>query len=193
MKSIKLSQWAKNNDMSYNGAYQLFLKNQLPNSYRLVSGTIMVRENIQPLRAEYTAVYCRVSTPKQKNDLLRQVEFVETFCAAKGWVINKIYKEVASGLNDDRKQLNLLLDNKNITRVVISEKDRLTRFGFNYIMKILNNNNCEIVVINNVKTDSDDLMQDFISIITSMAARVYGLRRHKKHVEQIITSLDTNE
>ena len=78
--------------------------------------------------------------------MLRQVEFIETFCAAKGWVINKIYKEVASGLNDDRKQLNLLLENKQITRLVISEKDRLTRFGFNYIMKILENNNCEIVV-----------------------------------------------
>lgn len=193
MKSIKLSRWAKNNGLSYNGAYQLFLKNRLPNSYRLASGTIMVQDDLPQARAEYTAIYCRVSTPKQKNDLLRQVEFIESFCAAKGWTIDKIYKEVASGLNDDRKQLNLLLENKQITRLVISEKDRLTRFGFNYIIKVLRNNNCEIVIINNAKTDSEDLMQDFVSIITSMAARVYGLRRHKKHIEQIITALELNE
>jgi predicted site-specific integrase-resolvase len=140
--------------------------------------------------AEYTVIYARVSTPKQKDDLVRQVSFAEEFCATKGWVVNKVYKEVASGLNDDRKQLNLLLSNDQITRLVVSEKDRLTRFGFNYILKILTNKHCELVVINHAKTDNDDLMQDFVSIITSMAARVYGLRRRKKQIEQILTELE---
>ena len=193
MKAIKLSIWAKENGYSYRGAYEMFIRNQLPDAYKLPSGAIMVKTNIisksEPID-EYTAIYARVSTPKQKDDLTRQVSYIEEFCIANGWVIDKIYKEVASGLNDNRQKLNQLMDNQLITRVVISDKDRITRFGFNYIKKLLEIRNCEIVIINNAVCDQDDLINDFVSVITSMAARVYGLRRHKKHVEHILNNLN---
>ena len=157
------------------------------------SGSIFVKQDatitIPTDIPDYTAIYARVSTPKQKNDLDRQIDYINSFCAAKGWQIDKIYKDIGSGLNDNRQQLNQLLNNNKITRVVISDKDRLTRFGFNYIKTLLFNNNCQIVVINNAATDTDELMQDFVSVITSMAARVYGLRRHKRHLEKILSDL----
>ena len=192
MKAIKLSQWAKQNGYTYRGAYDMYLRGQLPDAFRMASGSIFVNQvaATNQSKTEYTAIYARVSTPKQKDDLTRQVEYIEMFCVANGWQIDKIYKDIGSGLNDNRQQLNQLLSNDKITRVVISDKDRLTRFGFNYIKKLLENKNCTIVVINNASTDTDDLMQDFVSVITSMAARVYGLRRHKRHVEEILEKLN---
>ena len=193
MKSIKLSKWAKENGYSYRGAYELYHRGQLPNAYILPSGSIMVKYEEIPLNKQIsvsTAIYTRVSTPKQKEDLARQIEYITEFCIANGWVVDKIYKEVASGLNDNRPQLNKLMDNKDITRVVVSDKDRLTRFGFNYIKKLLDMRSCEIVIINNAADDQDDLMHDFVSIITSMAARVYGLRRHKRHIEHILANIN---
>lgn len=192
MKAIKLSQWAKQNGYTYRGAYDMYLRGQLPDAFRMASGSIFVNQvsATNQSKTEYTAIYARVSTPKQKDDLTRQVEYIEMFCVANGWQIDKIYKDIGSGLNDNRQQLNQLLGNDKITRVVISDKDRLTRFGFNYIKKLLENKNCTIVVINNASTDTDDLMQDFVSVITSMAARVYGLRRHKRHVEEILEKLN---
>ena len=192
MKAIKLSQWAKQNGYTYRGAYDMYLRGQLPDAFRMASGSIFVNQvaATNQSKTEYTAIYARVSTPKQKDDLTRQVEYIEMFCVANGWQIDKVYKDIGSGLNDNRQQLNQLLGNDKITRVVISDKDRLTRFGFNYIKKLLENKNCTIVVINNASTDTDDLMQDFVSVITSMAARVYGLRRHKRHVEEILEKLN---
>lgn len=194
MKTLKLSHWAKLNGYSYRGAYDLFTRGQLSNAFRMESGSIFVHQDapitISSDIEDYTAIYARVSTPKQKDDLNRQVDYINSFCAAKGWQIDKIYKDIGSGLNDNRQQLNQLLNNPKITRVVISDKDRLTRFGFNYIKILLANKNCQIVVINNASTDTDDLMQDFVSVITSMAAQVYGPRRHKRHVETILANLN---
>jgi len=190
--SIKLSKWAKLNGYSYRGAYELFHRGGIPNAFQLPSGAIMIADVATSVTTaeQYTAIYARVSTPKQKNDLVRQVEYISDFCVANGWPVDKIYREVASGLDDSRPVLNKLLDNEKITRVVVSEKDRLTRFGFNYLKKWFDRRNIELVVINDAVHDEDDLMQDFVSVITSMTARIYGLRRHKSHVEKILNDIE---
>ena len=72
-----------------------------------------------------------------------------------------------------------------IKRIVVEHKDRLTRFGFNYIETILNNQGTEILVINRTHNDEEDIMTDLISIITSFCARIYGKRRTKIITEQI--------
>jgi putative resolvase len=191
MKSIKLSKWAKDHGYTYQGAYEMFARGQLPEAFRLASGHIMVpiKEEIIKQPSKNTVIYCRVSTPKQKEDLERQIESANSFCAANGWAVDKVYKEIASGLNDSRKMLTSMLENNNISRVVVTNKDRLTRFGFNYIKLFLESKGCELVVMNHSTECQHDLMDDFVSVITSMAARVYGLRRHKTHAEKIIKEL----
>ena len=188
MSSIKLSKWAKDKGFTYLGAYELFCRGQLPNAYKLPSGTILIKmeESIQQDRKEKTVIYSRVSTPKQKSDLDRQAERLEQFCASKGYIVDSIQKEIASGLNDNRKKLNKILNDKSITRIVIENKDRLTRFGFNYIENLLKLDGREIVVINKNDSKDQDLIQDFVSIITSMAARVYGNRRSKNKTKEIL-------
>lgn len=84
------------------------------------------------------------------------------------------------------KKLINLLKNKSVTRIVVEYKDRLTRFGFNYISTL---SSAEIYVVNNVDTDEQDLMQDFVSLVTSFCARIYGKRRSKRVTEKMISEL----
>jgi predicted site-specific integrase-resolvase len=79
-----------------------------------------------------------------------------------------------------------LLADPTVTRIVVEHRDRLTRFGFNYIQQLWNG---EIIVINEVDGDEKDLMQDFVSLVTSFTARLYGRRRSKRRTEQLIKEL----
>ena len=108
------------------------------------------------------------------------------FCIANGWQVETVVKEIASGLNDKRPKLIKILESDYPVRIVSESKDRLTRFGFNYISTLING---EIVIANLAKTNKDDLMQDLISIITSMVARYYGQRRGSKKSKNIIKQL----
>ena len=49
---------------------------------------------------------------------------------------------------------------------------------------------CEIIVVNKAELEQEDLLQDFISIITSFCARIYGQRRCKRKTEKIIEELN---
>lgn len=89
----------------------------------------------------------------------------------------KVVEECASDLNDNRPRLNKILSDKNVTRVVVKHKDRLSRFGFNYIKLLFHG---EIVVINETDEKENELVEDLVSIITSFCARIYGNRRPKR-------------
>lgn len=98
-------------------------------------------------------------------------------------------KEVGSGLNDNRSKLTKILKDDKPTRIVVEHKDRLTRFGFNYLEVLVERLDVEIVVINQATEDRTDFIQDFISIITSFCSHIYGQRRVKRKTEQIIKEL----
>lgn len=190
MTNLRLSKWAKLNGYSYQGAYEMYARGQLPGAIKLPSGSIIVQQRDAEVKQEKTVIYCRVSTPKQKNDLDSQVERMRSFCAANGFVVDKIYKEVASGLNDNRPKLAEILSDDSITRVVVENKDRLTRFGFNYIEAALRKSNCELIVTDRSSDEETDLVQDFVSIVTSMCARVYGARRGSQKSKKICEIID---
>jgi predicted site-specific integrase-resolvase len=81
---------------------------------------------------------------------------------------------------------------KNVNLVIL-HKDRLTRFGFNYIKKCIESNNGNIIVINPEKTDQDDLLKDFIAIITSFCCRLYGARRGQSKALKIKQEINQND
>ena len=174
---MKLSQWAKIQGICYLTAYRWFQSGKLPvEAYQAKSGTIIVSDELPTTKVEKVVVYCRVSNQSRKEELKYQVQRCEDFCAANGWTIHKTYKEVASGMNDDRKEFWKMI-NDNPTKIIIENKDRLTRFGFNYLKNLLSKQECEIVVINTSDTDEQDLMKDFVAVMTSFCYRLYGLRR----------------
>lgn len=139
------------------------------------------------------AIYARVSSTENKSNLESQKQRLVSYCNAKGYQVSHVITEFGSGLNDKRPKLEKLLLDKDITKIVVEHKDRLTRFGFNYIEKLLHRAGVELEVINNVEGEKEDLIQDFVSVITSFSARIYGQRRSKRKTEKLIQELEKNE
>lgn len=133
-------------------------------------------------------IYARVSTNEQKNrgDLDRQIDYIIREIIAKNPKNLKVFSEVGSGLNDNRKELKKLLDmvmNDEIDRIFILYKDRLTRFGFNYLEQICNKFGTKIIVISGEiqeKSIQEELAEDIISIIHSFSGKLYGMRNKIK-------------
>ena len=192
-RNIKLTQWAKLHDYTYRGAFGLFKRGGIPNSKQLFGGAIVVEVEdetpVQVEKPEHNVVYARVSSSENRSNLDSQAARVCQFCNAKGWVVHEVVKECGSGLNDCRPKLDKLLKSRSATRLIVEHKDRLTRFGFNYIESLMTD--CEIVVINPAADDRQDLMQDFVSLVTSFCARLYGNRRSKRSTEKLIKDLES--
>ncbi len=190
---MKLSQWAKQQGVSYQTAWNLFSKGQIPGAYQLESGTIIVPEPHKEQKSEYVVCYTRVSSSQNRNNLDRQAERLTSYCLAKGYIVQEVVKECASGLNDTRPKFCKMLSNPNITRIVVEHADRFARFGVNPIRILLERQGCSLEIVNPADNDKEDLLQDFISIITSFCARIYGQRRCKRKTEQFIKDLHTND
>lgn len=131
-------------------------------------------------------IYARVSTQKQKKDLENQISVISEFANKNGYSVDRIYSDIASGLNYDRKSfkemLNEIIERK-IKYVFIKDKDRLTRVSFDMWNELFNNFNCKLIVINetlNNEYEEKEIFSDIISLIHCFAMRMYSKRRKKK-------------
>lgn len=186
---MKLSDYAKSKGVSYRTAWRMWKRGELK-ATQLPSGTVIV-DNSTP-NIQGVVIYARVSSAENKSNLESQAERLTRYCEAKGYQITGIVKEVGSGVNDNRKKLIKLLNEDDYHLIVIEHKDRLTRVGFNYLKVLLNKQGKDIEVVNLAEEEGSDIMQDFISIITSFCARIYGLRRRKRKTECLIKCLEDN-
>ena len=143
-------------------------------------------------------IYARVSSHKQKGDgnLDRQFERLRSYCSAKGYKIMEVIADVASGLNEDRSGLRKLfniVENHQADVVVVEFKDRLTRFGFDYLKRYFESHGVKIdVVEESEKGYMEELIEDFVAIVISFAGRIYGKRSQKfkkikRAVEEVIS------
>lgn len=138
-------------------------------------------------------IYSRVSSSENKGNLESQAKRLSDYSIARGYQITKVLKEIGSGVNDSRKKLLWLMDYvtlNSIDKIVVEHKDRLTRFGFTYLEKYFQRHDVEIEVVNETQDAKEDLMNDFVSIITSFVARLYGLRGSKRRTEKLIGDLN---
>lgn len=184
---LKIGQFAKMEGVKYRAIWNRIKKGQLQTE-RTSSGSIRIV--IDENKDARVAVYCRVSSAENKANLERQKERVLNYCAAKGYRVDKVMCEIGSGLNDSRPKLRQLLTDESITKIVVEHADRLSRFGMKYINDLMQMRDRSIEVINAQSDSRDDLMQDFVSIITSFTARLYGQRRTKRRTEQLIKELE---
>ena len=182
----KISQFAKLNNVSYRTIWNWIKDGKLQIERTNTGRVWIVVDDKKELKV---AVYARVSSSENKDNLERQKERLVSYCVSKGYIVNKIVIEIGSGLNDERKKLEHLLLDKTINLIVIEHKDRMARFGLNYIQKLLELDGRKIEIINPQDNNENDLMQDFVSIITSFTARLYGRRRSKRATEKLIKEL----
>lgn len=140
------------------------------------------------ISAERTnAVYARVSTAKQKKDLDNQVQSIIQYCNNNGIKIDKVFKDVASGMNFDRKQfrdmMNMVLDHK-IDTIYITYKDRFSRISFDLFERLFMEYNCKIVVINanneQGENEEKEIFEEIVSMLHCFSMRMYSRRRKKK-------------
>lgn len=139
-----------------------------------------------------TVLYCRVSTAKQKKDLMNQEELLKQFCFSNGLTINAIYKDIASGIDfENRKDFFAMLDEiiaGKIDTVVITYKDRLSRIGFNLFTHLFKKYNCKIVVMSEIgstKLDSEEIFEEIISLLHCYSMKLYSKRRIQKIKEDL--------
>ncbi len=113
-------------------------------------------------------VYARVSTPKQKRDLENQAETLINYCNANGVKVDKVYKDIASGMNFDRKQFRSMLEdvlNYRISSIYITNKDRFSRISFDMFERLFLEYNCKIIVINKIESTTEDDEKEVFSDI----------------------------
>lgn len=127
--------------------------------------------------------YARVSSAGQKDDLERQVSYIQS----KG--ISKIYKDIGSGMNEKRKGFRKVIErvlHNEISKVVVVYEDRLTRFGFDTIKEVFQSHGTQIETLNQIELRSpqQEMAEDLITIISHFSGKLYGLRSHK--YEQVV-------
>ncbi len=140
-------------------------------------------QNEENNRPDSAAVYLRVSShdQKKKGDLERQKGRVLGYCTTKNYQVIHILEEVGSGMCDNRSKLKRLFKlavDKQISRVVIEHKDRLTRFNFGVYEAFFKSHRVELEWVENVlpKSYEAELVEDLISLMSSFSARIYGRR-----------------
>nr|DAZ73631.1 MAG TPA: hypothetical protein [Caudoviricetes sp.] len=132
-------------------------------------------------------VYARVSTSKQKRDLENQAETLISYCNSNGVKVDKVYKDIASGMNFERKQFRSMLEdvlNYRIRSIYITYKDRFSRISFDMFERLFLEYNCKIIVINKTESTTEDdekeIFSDIISMLHCFAMKMYSRRRKKK-------------
>ena len=133
------------------------------------------------------AIYARVSTQKQKNDLQRQIDTIREYANKNGYTVDCVYSDIASGLDYDRGEFqNMVNDivNYKIKTVIVANKDRLTRVSFNMWEQLFENFSCKLIVANQDKNENEntekEMFEDIISLLHCFAMKMYSGRRKKK-------------
>lgn len=189
-EELKISEYARKVHCTVRTVWNRIKANRLEAKHTEHGWRVVVEDGIA--EPKY-AIYARVSSAENKDNLERQKQRLLDFCAAKGWPVSKTVTEVGSGLNDERKKLLKLLADESITHIVVEYKDRFSRFGFRYVEQLLKQHGRCIVVINEQDNERDDLMEDFVSIITSFTVRLYGRRRSRRRTEKLIEDLKKDD
>jgi predicted site-specific integrase-resolvase len=189
---MKLSDYAKQMGVRYETAWRWFRDGKIQGR-RIGAHTIIITEGQgepQTAPPPRIAIYARVSSAENMDNLDRQAERLAAYCAARGYQVAKVVKEVGSGINDARPKLLALLADPSIGLIVVEHQDRLTRFGFRYLDTLLTTQGRALEVVNQTEHGAADLLADLTAIVYSFCARLYGQRQAKRKTEAIVRELE---
>lgn len=187
---MRLSVWAELQGISYKTAWRMWKAKTLPvPAYQLATGTVVV--NAKP-QVSGVALYARVSSSDQKGDLDRQLSCLTEHAVANKMVIVDAVKEVGSGLNGHRRSMLKLLANPEVNAIVVEHRERLMRFGFEYVEAALAAQGRKVIVIEPDEM-TDDIVRDLHEVIVSMCARLYGKRSAKNRAQKALDAIHAHE
>lgn len=184
---IRLSEWAAREGIARITAYRWARAGLVPNLVQVASGRLLVETDV--IGSKKIALYARVSSADQKADLERQVERLSAFAAGRGLVVSETVSEIGSGLNGHRKKLLRLLRDPEVGTIIVEHRDRLARFGVEYLEALLSSNSRRLIVLNEGE-ERLDLVQDFIDVVTSMCARIYGRRAARNRAKRALEAAE---
>jgi predicted site-specific integrase-resolvase len=181
---VKLSEWARQQGVTYHTAWAWFKKGVLPvPAIQLPTGTILVEEPVEATGT--TAVYARVSSSDQRSDLDGQVARVVAHLNSQGVPVAKTVTEVGSGMNGHRPKLLRLLRDPSVSTIAVEHRDRLMRLGAEYVEAALASTGRKVVVVEPTEV-TDDLVNDMVEVLTSFCARLYGRRSARHRAEKAL-------
>jgi putative resolvase len=184
---VKLAVWARSQGIHYLTAYRWWKDGTLPvPAHQTATGMILVDARDQAAEGR-VALYARVSSHDQRADLDRQVARLSQWATAQGWTIAEVVAEVGSAMNAKRVKLRRLLADRTITRIVVEHRDRLTRYGFEFLESALAASGRQIVVVD-AGEQNNDLVRDVIEVLTSFCARLYGKRGARNRALRAVTA-----
>ncbi len=189
---MKLSTWAKKQGISYKTAWRLWSTGKLPlPAEQLATGTIIVKDPEASYEAGPSSVvlYARVSSSEQKQDLDRQLSRLVEYTTSHGLQVKGAIKEIGSGLNGKRTKLLSILIDPDVRTIAVEHKDRLVRFGFEYMEALLAASGRRIIVVDESEM-KEDLVQDMIDVLTSFCARLYGRRLAKNRAKKVLKEIE---
>ncbi|MFP3288014.1 MAG: IS607 family transposase [Acidilobus sp.] len=154
--------------------------------YRIPESEVMrIAEGLPVSREVRAVIYARVSSPGQKGDLEGQIQYLRQYCSSKGYKVIDVLSDVASGLKAGRKGLMRLLEyvtNRQVDVVVVTYKDRLARFGLEYLEFFLRQYGVRVeAALGDEPRDSrQELVEDMVEVVSSLAGRLYGVRSRRR-------------
>ncbi|MBK8168618.1 MAG: IS607 family transposase [bacterium] len=185
---MKLSVWARAQGISYKTAWRMWKAGTLPvPAEQLATGTVIVHAESW-VSGEGVALYARVSSADQRADLDRQVARLSAFAASEGLRVVEVVKEIGSGLNGHRRGLMRLLRTPTVATVVVEHRDRLMRFGFEYVESALAAQGRTLAVVDTAEV-TEDLVRDMTEVLTSMCARLYGRRAAEHRAKRALEAM----
>lgn len=186
---MKLSSWAKLQGVSYKTAWRMWKAGTLPvPAEQLATGTVIVHAEKSTATGNDAVLYARVSSSDQRADLDRQVARLATFATEKGLRVVEVVKEVGSGLNGHRRGLMRLLKSPAVKTLVVEHRDRLMRFGFEYVESALAAQGRAVLVMD-AEEVKDDLVRDVTEVLTSLCARLYGKRAAEHRAQRAVKAM----
>jgi putative resolvase len=183
---MKLAEWARGNGVHPQTAYRWFRQGTMPvPARRLPSGTILVDTPGNPSGAR-VVLYARVASHEQRADLDRQIARLTAWATGQGMVVAEVVREVGAGVNGKRPRLRRLLADPQTTVIVVEHRDRLARFGVEYLEAALSAQGRRLLVVEPGETNND-LMRDLIEVLTGFCARLYGRRGARNRALRAVT------
>ncbi len=176
-----IRRWDRNGDIKSHqtvGGHRRFNINDLEEFMNL-------NPTVFKTNSDAVVIYARTSSSEQKTkgDLDRQIERLKQYATSQNYDIYDIIGDVGSGLNDKRKGFSKLCDmviNREVNKVIIEHKDRLTRFQYNLIEKFFKSYDVKIEIVNNdtnqEKTYQEEMVEDMMMLIASFSGKLYSQR-----------------